>query len=49
VYSQKLGGMNAAWIGVAVLGIGVILLGVLAMLPARGAGHRPAGAQQISP
>jgi basic amino acid/polyamine antiporter, APA family len=29
VYSQNLGGFNAAWIGVAVLGIGVLLLGVM--------------------
>jgi len=50
VYSQKLGGMNAAWIGVAVLGVGVVLLGVLAMLPARAAArHQPVVAQRISP
>jgi basic amino acid/polyamine antiporter, APA family len=29
VYSQSLGGFNAAWIGVAVLGIGVLLLAVM--------------------
>jgi len=29
VRSQTLGGVNAAWIGVAVLGVGVILLGLL--------------------
>ena len=34
VYNQKLGGFNAGWIGVAVLAIGVVLLGLL-HLPAR--------------
>src|SRR5690606_41733219 len=36
VHSQELGGFNAAWIGVAVLAIGVVLLKVLRMtMPAR--------------
>lgn len=35
VYSQSLGGFNAAWIGVAVLAIGGILLMVLRLVPDR--------------
>jgi len=37
VYSQKLGGLNAAWIGVAVLAVGAIVLLLLGMT----AGTRP--------
>jgi amino acid transporter len=43
VYSQSLGGLNAAWIGVAVLGLGVILLLVL-----RARGSAPAAASASS-
>lgn len=35
VYSQSLGGMNAAWIGVCVLGIGLILLLLVNKSPVR--------------
>ncbi|CAA9436686.1 MAG: Uncharacterized amino acid permease, GabP family [uncultured Ramlibacter sp.] len=45
VYSQSLGGFNAAWIGVAVLALGAIVLGILGLVPGRG---RLAGTQQIS-
>lgn len=37
VYSQTLGGLNAAWIGVGVLLIGVVVLGVLRLVSARSA------------
>jgi APA family basic amino acid/polyamine antiporter len=33
VYSQSLGGLNAAWIGVGVLAIGVVLLLLIVMFP----------------
>jgi amino acid transporter len=33
VYSQSLGGLNAAWIGVAVLAVGVVLLLLLRLAP----------------
>jgi APA family basic amino acid/polyamine antiporter len=33
VYSQSLGGLNAAWIGVAVLAIGAVLLMLILMFP----------------
>ena len=36
VYSQTLGGLNAAWIGVAVLAAGGVLLIVVSMAPDRG-------------
>lgn len=35
VYSQSLGGLNAAWIGVAVLAIGVVLLLLVTMFPVK--------------
>ncbi|OGB26640.1 MAG: amino acid permease [Burkholderiales bacterium RIFCSPLOWO2_02_FULL_57_36] len=35
VYSQSLGGLNAAWIGVGVLVIGAVLLLLIGMLPAK--------------
>jgi amino acid transporter len=35
VYSQSLGGLNAAWIGVAVLAVGALLLLLLKALPAK--------------
>jgi hypothetical protein len=35
VYSQSLGSINAAWIGVAVLAVGGVLLPVLGMVPRR--------------
>jgi basic amino acid/polyamine antiporter, APA family len=40
VYSQELGGLNAAWVGVAVLAIGVVLLLVV---------RRSAPARRVSP
>jgi amino acid transporter len=45
VYSQSLGAINAAWIGVAVLAVGAVVLLVLGMMGGRG---RIAGTQQIS-
>jgi APA family basic amino acid/polyamine antiporter len=33
VYSQSLGGLNAAWIGVAVLAVGLVLLALMHTLP----------------
>jgi basic amino acid/polyamine antiporter, APA family len=33
VYSQSLGGLNAAWIGIAVLAVGAVLLLLLGVLP----------------
>jgi amino acid transporter len=33
VYSQSLGGLNAAWIGVAVLAVGLVLLLLMRALP----------------
>jgi amino acid transporter len=33
VYSQQLGGFNAAWIGVAVLAVGAVLLAALHAVP----------------
>lgn len=35
VYNQSLGGLNAAWIGIAVLAFGVLLLLVMHRFPAR--------------
>jgi amino acid transporter len=35
VYSQELGGLNAAWIGVAVLLIGIVLLLLMRVFPAK--------------
>lgn len=46
VYSQSLGGFNAAWIGVAVLAFGFILL---AVVRARSSGAVPADRHQPSP
>ena len=40
VYNQKLGGLNAGWIGVAVLAAGLVLLGLL-HLPSRSASDPP--------
>jgi len=34
VYSQSLGGLNAAWIGVAVLAVGCVLLLLVGRTPA---------------
>jgi len=36
VYSQSLGGLNAAWIGVAVLAAGGVILWLVGMVPRRG-------------
>ncbi|HYF43417.1 MAG TPA: amino acid permease [Ramlibacter sp.] len=36
VYSQSLGGLNAAWIGVAVLALGGVILWLVGMVPRRG-------------
>ncbi len=36
VYSQSLGGLNAAWIGVAVLALGGVILWLVGMVPHRG-------------
>ncbi len=54
VYSQSLGGLNAAWIGVGVLAIGGVLLAMLRLMPASRplpaslpASH-PAGTQRTS-
>ena len=41
VHSQSLGGLNAAWIGVAVLSVGVVLLLLLGMIPAKARMVRP--------
>jgi hypothetical protein len=35
VYNQRLGGMNAAWIGVLVLGLGLVVLALLQSARAR--------------
>jgi basic amino acid/polyamine antiporter, APA family len=50
VYSQSLGSINAAWIGVAVLAMGGVLLLVLGLVPGRVpiAGTQPAGTQHTS-
>jgi basic amino acid/polyamine antiporter, APA family len=50
VYSQSLGSINAAWIGVAVLAVGGVLLLVLGLVPGRVpiAGTQPTGTQHTS-
>jgi basic amino acid/polyamine antiporter, APA family len=50
VYNQSLGGINAAWIGMAVLAIGGVLLLVLRLVPGRTSmtKARRAGTQHIS-
>ena len=49
VYSQSLGGINAAWIGVAVLAIGAVVLLGLGLAPGCALpGTRAAGTQNIS-
>jgi basic amino acid/polyamine antiporter, APA family len=48
VSSQSLGGINAAWIGVAVLGIGGILLLVLRLVPGSMTAKQPTNTQRIS-
>jgi APA family basic amino acid/polyamine antiporter len=48
VSSQSLGRTNAAWIGVAVLAIGGVLLLVLRLLPASVPAKQPTGSQRIS-
>ncbi|MDF2465190.1 MAG: putative amino acid permease [Ramlibacter sp.] len=48
VSSQSLGGTNAAWIGVAVLAIGGVLLLVLRLVPAPVTAKQPRGSQRIS-
>jgi hypothetical protein len=39
VSSQSLGGLNAAWIGVAVLAAGLVLLGLLRLAPPQAHAH----------
>lgn len=48
VSSQSLGGMNAAWIGVAVLAVGAGLLLILRRTPGSVTAKQPTGTQRIS-
>jgi len=49
VSAQSLGGLNAAWIGVAVLGAGLVVLALLLAAPSRASPASPASSSKENP